>query len=55
MNINCSENCIYENDGTCTLNRIIVSTGNISSGCPYFKEKEKQIKENLKSSHKFSL
>lgn len=39
MSINCSEKCIYENEGICTLNHIIISSGNISSGCPYFKNK----------------
>lgn len=51
MSINCSEKCIYENEGICTLNRIIISSGNISSGCPYFKDKhESQNKayDNLK-------
>lgn len=44
MSINCSEKCIYENEGICTLNRIIISSGNISSGCPYFKDKNKSQK-----------
>ncbi|WIV11890.1 hydroxymyristoyl-ACP dehydratase [Proteiniborus sp. MB09-C3] len=51
MTINCSEKCLYENEGICTLNRIIISSGNISSGCPYFKNKhesQKNIDDNLK-------
>ncbi|WP_352419394.1 hydroxymyristoyl-ACP dehydratase [Proteiniborus sp.] len=51
MSINCSEKCIYENEGICTLNRIIISSGNISSGCPYFKDKnesQKNIHNSIK-------
>mgnify|MGYP001051885458 CR=1 FL=1 len=44
MNINCSEKCLYERDGICTLNRIIISSGNISSGCPYYKNKQDNIR-----------
>jgi len=39
MTINCSEKCIYEADGICTLNHITNSSGNNSSNCPYFKDK----------------
>lgn len=37
-NINCSENCIYENGGKCTLNHVSI-TSNImgyGSDCVYF-------------------
>ncbi|MFA5523814.1 MAG: hypothetical protein WDA24_05620 [Tissierellales bacterium] len=49
MTINCSEKCLYENEGICTQNRMIISSGNISSGCPYFRDKkESNIKDNSK-------
>lgn len=51
MSINCSEKCIYENEGICTLNQIIISSGNISSGCPYFKDKQRPHSEDAVRSY----
>lgn len=35
MSINCSEKCIYQNDGICTLNHITTASG-LNNKCPYF-------------------
>ncbi|KNF07236.1 hypothetical protein CLPU_20c00120 [Gottschalkia purinilytica] len=40
MSINCSEKCLYQDDGLCTLNHITTSSGNSCSSCPYFKDKK---------------
>lgn len=50
MSINCSEKCLYENEGICTLNRIIISSGIISSGCPYFRDKQSDSQKNTDDS-----
>ncbi len=36
MYINCSEGCIHEKDGLCTLDHIINSSGESSDNCPYY-------------------
>ncbi|WP_156940163.1 hydroxymyristoyl-ACP dehydratase [Caldanaerobius polysaccharolyticus] len=47
MNINCTEKCIYQEDGKCTLNHIepINSTYN-PTNCAYFVEKKKKSAES---------
>lgn len=44
--INCSEECIHQEDGICNLTCIINSTGIVKNNCPHFdyNVKEKQIK-----------
>lgn len=46
MDINCSEKCIHEKDGKCTLNCIttITNLSSPKSGCMYFSPKN-QIKD----------
>lgn len=51
MSINCSEKCIHEIDGICSLNHIVNSTGINYNNCPYFSFKEK-YKTNKKSNLK---
>lgn len=50
MNINCSENCVHQQNGKCILNRISTFSTISSSiyGCAYFKPK---AYENMKNSH----
>lgn len=36
MTINCSEKCIHQSEGICTLNHIINSTGISENICPYY-------------------
>ncbi|EOD00475.1 hypothetical protein [Caldisalinibacter kiritimatiensis] len=49
MTINCSENCIYQNDGICTLTYITKSAGTIKSNCPYYREKEDYTKLTIEN------
>jgi len=42
--IPCSENCIYAEDGLCTLKSVIPPSNTPTKDCPYFKEKEKKKK-----------
>lgn len=37
MSIYCSEKCVYQESGICTLNHVISSTGEIYNDCPYYK------------------
>ncbi|MCR2044624.1 hypothetical protein NSA23_10925 [Anaerosalibacter massiliensis] len=39
--INCSENCIYQEEGVCNLKHATYSSGTPLKDCPYFKEKPK--------------
>ncbi|WP_041701363.1 hypothetical protein [Gottschalkia acidurici] len=41
FNINCTDNCLHQDDGVCMLNHITSSSGDTSSKCPYFRDKEK--------------
>ncbi|MEY7999741.1 hydroxymyristoyl-ACP dehydratase [Clostridium sp. Mt-5] len=45
MDINCSEKCIHERNGKCTLNRInsITNFSSLQTNCMYFSPKD-QIK-----------
>lgn len=45
MLINCSENCIYQNEGICTLKHVTNSSGTPSEDCPYFREKVKKVRQ----------
>jgi len=45
--IPCSEKCIYEEDGLCTLKHITKSSGTPLKDCPYYKEKDKKKDEPL--------
>ncbi|MBE6066224.1 MAG: hydroxymyristoyl-ACP dehydratase [Clostridium lundense] len=42
MNINCSENCMYERDGICTFNTILSASNCVITNekCGYYTEKE---------------
>jgi len=52
--INCSDKCVHEENGLCTLNHIIYSSNEGNDTCPFFKSKKKLNKskylnlENLK-------
>lgn len=35
-NINCTENCVYQKDGKCTLDKVIPKTATPNSNCVYF-------------------
>ena len=37
--INCSEKCIYEDDGLCTLKTVSPPSSTPTPDCPYFTEK----------------
>lgn len=48
VNINCTSNCIYQQDGKCTLNTLnktYINTSNINtnSKCIYFKDSNKNM------------
>lgn len=45
MTINCVESCVYQDNGICTLTHITKPTGEIKSGCPYFKSKKKKTQK----------
>jgi hypothetical protein len=47
-NINCSADCVYENNGKCTLNHISISSSftGLGADCAYFEPKEKNIKKD---------
>lgn len=51
MNINCSENCMYERDGICTFNTILSASNSVitSEKCGYYTEKKstKKASPNL--------
>lgn len=49
MLINCSENCIYQNEGICTLKHVTNSSGTPSEDCPYFREKVKKVRHEESS------
>ena len=51
MLINCSERCVHEDDGLCTLNHIMYSSNEGNDTCPFFKTKNKhnKIANNLNS------
>ena len=38
--ITCSEKCIHEDEGLCTLNTVTSISGTPINDCPYFTEKE---------------
>ncbi len=40
--INCSEKCLYEEDGICTLKEVGKASDTPTKDCPYFKNKEKE-------------
>jgi hypothetical protein len=40
--IPCSEKCVYEEEGLCTLKHITYSSGTPLKDCPYYREKEKK-------------
>lgn len=42
MIIPCSENCIYQDDGLCTLTKVKSSSGTPLKDCPYFRDKDKE-------------
>lgn len=47
MDINCTNGCIYQSDGKCSLNELsamISATGYIGFECPYFSQ-VKQVKK----------
>ncbi|MTI68588.1 MAG: cleavage protein [Firmicutes bacterium] len=45
MTIKCSEKCIYEDEGICTLDHIIHSSGTPTNNCPYYKNKYNELKD----------
>lgn len=56
--IECSNKCLHEKDGYCSLNHITNLTGNINSSCGYFEAKNIQKKgsdylKTLKASDMF--
>lgn len=40
-NINCLENCIYQKDGKCCLNKTLEHKINSNSNCAYFSKNKK--------------
>jgi hypothetical protein len=38
--IQCSEKCIHENDGLCTLKQVTHPSGTPIKDCPYYTKKE---------------
>lgn len=42
--INCAENCIYEEDGICTLNEVRKPSTTPLKDCPYFEDKNQEQK-----------
>ncbi|TYQ17029.1 UNVERIFIED_CONTAM: hypothetical protein Cloal_3630 [Acetivibrio alkalicellulosi] len=38
--INCSSNCIHQNDGKCTLDNVTKNTTLVSDNCVFFEEKK---------------
>ncbi|WP_106063260.1 hydroxymyristoyl-ACP dehydratase [Clostridium liquoris] len=51
MNINCSENCIYCNNGTCTLDNVssFSNSINFQHNCAYFvkRKSNKKASQNI--------
>lgn len=41
--INCSLNCIYQNDGTCNLDNTKSSSVSMNTECVYFSEKVSEL------------
>ena len=37
--IGCSSNCIYQQDGNCTLDDVTINTVSMSADCVFFQEK----------------
>lgn len=48
MTINCSEKCMYESEGICTLTHIVNSSGLSLCNCPYFDHKDRKKKHEEK-------
>ncbi|EDK35458.1 hypothetical protein [Clostridium kluyveri] len=48
MDINCSENCVHEKNGKCTLNYVtpITSLSSLETNCIYFTPKKKSNNES---------
>lgn len=40
----CSEKCLYEEDGLCTLKTVIPSSSTPTPDCPYFTERKRKNK-----------
>ncbi len=43
MMINCSENCIYCEEGLCNLKTVLTSSTTPTDDCPFYVEKEKRV------------
>ncbi len=40
--IQCSEKCLHEDDGLCTLKEVTNASGTPIKDCPYYKDKDKK-------------
>lgn len=46
MIIPCSDNCVHQKEGLCTLTRIESSSDTPLKDCPYYRDKEKGKEKN---------
>ena len=44
--INCTENCVYQNDGMCTLNNVSSLSNTSHSGCEFYQKKGSKKEED---------
>lgn len=41
--INCSSNCVHQQDGKCTLDSVTKNSASVSSDCVFFEEKVSKL------------
>jgi len=48
ISIHCTQSCLYENEGNCTLTHVTSVTNSTNHICAYYKEKNKPERKPLK-------
>jgi hypothetical protein len=44
--INCTDNCLYQENGMCTLDNVSSLSNTTSKGCEFYKERVSKTKED---------
>lgn len=47
--ITCVDNCLYQEDGLCTLTQITSSNGQATNTCPYFRNVERNYSKTYEN------
>ncbi|HYE10085.1 MAG TPA: hypothetical protein VEF53_07895 [Patescibacteria group bacterium] len=44
--INCTDNCLYQENGMCTLDNVSSLSNTTNKGCEFYKERISKVKED---------